>query len=89
MRSSVGGPSDGEAEDARESARSSSSFWDRGDGILLKEEIEVDRDCGGLSEVGDAGPEPLCAAFTSLKIWTVSDADETQRSVDVALNDML
>lgn len=89
MRSSDGGPVDGEAEEARESARSSSSFWDCGDETLLNEAADVDRECGGLSEVGEAGPEPLCAALISLKMWTVSDAEETQRSVDVALNDIL
>lgn len=89
MRSSVGGPADGEAEGARDSARSSSSLERGDDEMFPKGEVEADRECGGLSELGEAGPELLCAAFTSLKIWTVSDAEETQRRVDVALNDIL
>lgn len=68
LRSSVGGPADGEAEEARESARSSSSLERGGDEMFPKEEDETVRECGGLSELGEAGPELLCAAFTSLKI---------------------
>lgn len=85
FRSSVG-DNEGDADDVRE-IDMSSSFPLEGGG-LLKEELETFRECGGRSEIGDVGPDDL-GALISLKMWTVSEAEETQRRVDVALKDML
>ena len=57
---------------------------------LVLRSRELDENVRLCDEVGDTGGEAseFFTGFTNLKIWTVSEADETQSSVDVALKDM-
>jgi len=58
---------------------------------LRERETEPDdsvRRCDEMGDVGGDDASGFLAGFTSLKMCTVSEAEETQSSVEVALKDM-
>ena len=65
-----------------------SSWESEGAGLRLWSRVRDEEDEGRTAEEASL-PFRCCAAGPSLKMWTVSVAEETQRREEVVLKDML
>ena len=66
-----------------------SSWESEAAGLRLGSRVLDEEDEGRMAEEEASLPFRCCAAGPSLKMWTVSVAEETQRREEVVLKDML